>query len=256
MTTPNAAKTRRERRLEERLARRENPRPRRTETKRRIGLGWLTLLAVVGGLVLVAAAVVLGGDRTPPTAPLTVAAATVPADLPTEGYILGQADAPVTIDLYEDFQCPACQSWGEGVFPRLAANELANGTARLVFHGMAFLGPESTTAARAAYAAGEQGRFWDMWATIYANQGRENSGALGRERLVAMAEKLGLDLTTFEADMESAAADANLSTWIGEADAAGVSSTPTVVIAGQPFVGVQPYPDIAAAIAAAAGAAE
>lgn len=254
MTTPNAAKTRRERRLEERLARREAPHPRRTETKGRISLGWLTLVAVVGGLVLIAAAVVLNGDRSPPTAPLTVAVATVPADLESDGYVLGRADAPVTIDLYEDFQCPACRTWGEGVFPRLAANELANGTARLVFHPMAFLGPESTTAANAAWAAGQQGRFWDMWATIYANQGRENSGALGNERLVAMAERLGLDLVKFGADMDSAAADADLSAGIGEASAAGVSSTPTLVIAGQAYVGVQPYSDIAAAIAAAGAA--
>jgi protein-disulfide isomerase len=253
MTNSNAARTRRERRLEERLARREDPRPRRTETKRGINLGLLSLLAVVGGLVVIAAAVLLG-DRQPPTAPLTVAVSTVPADLPSDGFVLGQADAPVTIDLYEDFQCPACQGWGEGVFPRLAENELADGTAQLVFHGMSFIGPESTTAANAAYAAGEQGRFWDMWSTIYANQGRENSGALGRARLVAMAERLGLDMSKFEADMDSAAASASLATSIGEAGAAGVSSTPTLVIGGELFVGVQPYPDIAAAVAAAAEA--
>jgi protein-disulfide isomerase len=69
-----------------------------------------------------------------------------------------------------------------------------------------------------------------------------------------MAERLGLDLTKFEADMDSAAADADLAAATGEANAAGVSSTPTLVIAGQAYVGVQPYPDVAAAIAAAGAA--
>jgi protein-disulfide isomerase len=240
--------------MEERLARRENPRPRRAETKRRIGLGGLSILAVIGGLVVIVIAIALNGEKAPPTAPLSVAVSRVPAGIPVDGFVLGKSDAPVTIDLFEDFQCPACQSWGESVFPRLAANELANGTAKVAFHGMAFIGDESTVAANAAYAAAQQGSFWDMWATIYANQGKENSGAFSRERLVAMADKLGLDAAKFETDMDSAAADASLATSIGEADAAGVSSTPTLVIAGQSFVGVGTYPDIAAAIAAAAAA--
>lgn len=254
MTTPNTARTRRERRIEERLARRDEPRARRGQDKRRINLGLLSLVAVVAGLIVIAIAIALGGDKAVPTTPLQVATATVPAGLPTDGYVLGKADAPVTIELYEDFQCPACESWGKNVFPRLAANELANGTAKIVFVQMAFLGDESVGAAKAAYAAGRQDRFWDMWATLYANQGRENSGAFSRDRLVAMAERMGLDVATFEADMDSAEAAAAVSASDGAASAAGVRSTPTLVIAGQAFVGVQPYPDIAAAIAAAAGA--
>jgi protein-disulfide isomerase len=241
--------------MEERLARRDQPRPRRSQEKRRISLGMLSLVAVVGGLIVIAVAIALGGGATtPPASTLQVATATVPGDIPSEGFVLGNAAAPVTIDIYEDFQCPACESWGEGVFPRLAENELRAGTAKLVFHTMAFIGQESVDAGKAAYAAGQQGRFWDMWATIYANQGRENSGAFARDRLVAMAERLGLDVAKFQADMDSAEATASLSESEGAAVTAGVSSTPTLVIAGQSFVGVRPYPDIAAAIAAAAAA--
>jgi protein-disulfide isomerase len=166
--------------------------------------------------------------------------------------VLGRADAPVTIDLYEDFQCPACEAWGRTVFPSLASSELASGRARVVFHDMAFLGPESVDAGVAGYAAAQQGRFWDMWATIYANQGRENSGAFSSERLIAMADRLGLDVARFEADMGSAAAQAAIAGSRADAARAGVTSTPTLIIDGRAFVGVQPYADIAAAIAAAA----
>jgi protein-disulfide isomerase len=129
---------------------------------------------------------------------------------------------------------------------------LQGGRVRIVFHDMAFLGPESSDAGRAAYAAAQQDRFWDMWATLYANQGRENSGAFGRERLVAMAERLGLDVARFEADMDSAAAQATIDRSRADAARSGVTSTPTLIIEGRAFVGVQPYADIAAAIAAAA----
>jgi protein-disulfide isomerase len=250
MSVPPTTKTRRERRSAERAARHDARRHPRSA--RRLGLGALSALGIVGGLALVAMAIVLGARPAPAVAePAVVTIAHVPAGLTADGFVLGRADAPVTIDLYEDFQCPACKAWGRDVFPSLASNELAAGTMRVVFHDMAFLGPESTGAGRAAYAAAQQGRFWDMWATLYANQGRENSGAFSRDRLIAMADQLGLDVTRFEVDMESSAAQVAIESSRADAGRAGVTSTPTLIIDGQAFVGVQPYSDIAAAISAA-----
>ncbi|HET9522310.1 MAG TPA: thioredoxin domain-containing protein [Candidatus Limnocylindrales bacterium] len=253
MSAPQTVKTRRERRLAERELRRDAPR-RPNQSGRRIGIGMWSLLAVIGGLAVIAIAVAT--TSAPPATPgVGVAVVRAPAGITTDGYVIGKADAPVTIDLFEDFQCPACESWGTGVFPRLAANELANGTAKLVFHAMAFIGPESIDAAHAGYAAAQQGRFWDMWATIYGNQGAENGGSYSRARLVEMATELGLDVAKFEADMDSPEAAAALTASIAEADEAGVSSTPTVVIGGQAYTGVGTYPDLAATIAAAASPA-
>ncbi|HEX7195608.1 MAG TPA: thioredoxin domain-containing protein, partial [Candidatus Limnocylindria bacterium] len=56
----------------------------------------------------------------------------------------------------------------------------------------------------------------------------------------------------FEADMGSREAEAAIEASRADASRAGVTSTPTLIIGGEAFVGVQPYPDIAAAIAAAA----
>lgn len=252
VSIPHAARTRRERRLAARLAHGEKRRDSRPAA-RRLGLGSLTVIGLIGGLVVVALAIVLGG-RPIPAAPdaAAVTIALAPAGVSAEGFVLGRAEAPVTIDLYEDFQCPACEAWGQNVFPKLAANELAAGTVRIVFHDMAFLGPESTAAGRAAYAASRQGRFWDMWATLYANQARENSGAFSRVRLLAMADRLGLDLTSFAADMDSSSAQAAIEASRSEAGRAGITSTPTLTIDGQKLVGAQAYADVAAAISAAA----
>jgi protein-disulfide isomerase len=252
MSGPQTARSRRERRLADRKAGGEPRRGDRGPTPRRPGLGAITAIALVGGLVVVVIAIVLGarpGSSAPGGTAITVGHA--PAGLASSGFVLGRADAPVTIDLYEDFQCPVCATWSKSVFPSLVTNELAAGTVKIAFHDMAFLGPESIAAAKAAQAAQQQGRFWDMWATLYANQGRENSGAFSQDRLMAMATQLGLDTARFQTDMASAATQAAVDAGRTTGSAAGITSTPTLVIAGQAYVGVRPYSEIAAAIAAA-----
>jgi protein-disulfide isomerase len=99
----------------------------------------------------------------------------------------------------------------------------------------------------------QQGRFWDYWATLYANQGlHENGGAFTRERLVAMADAIGLEPTRFGLDYESDAANQYVTDGIAAAQRAGVESTPTILVNGERFTGAT-YPDLAAAIDAADG---
>lgn len=221
--------------------------------RRSYTLPLISVLAVVGGVLLIAVAVAGGGRPQPVEGPATEGASVAGrfAGLPTAGKALGRADAPVTIDLYEDFQCPACRQWGETVFPTLAANELARGQARLVFHDFAFIGPESMAAARAGHAAAKQDRFWSFWASVYANQGAENSGALSVERLTEMARVAGLDVERFSADLASSGAGMAVDASIADAHRLGVDSTPTVIVGGRKLVGAS-YAEIAAAIADAA----
>jgi protein-disulfide isomerase len=222
--------------------------------RKRSGLGTTSAIAVAAGAAVIAIAIVLGGGPRPAaTAPDDVTAVRLPQGLVFSGMVLGRPEAKVAIDLYEDFQCPACRMWSESVFPSLLSHEIADGTARVIFHDVAFLGKESLDAGRAAFAAGEQGRFWDMWMTLYANQGpRENGGTFDRARLLAMADRLDFDPVRFSADMDSPAADASLDASIAASRTAGVTSTPTLVIDGRLHQGVGTYPELAALIAASA----
>ena len=252
MSGDTVRRTRRERRAATLAARRADRRGPTTSPSRRLGLGAVSALAVVAGLAVIGFMIL-----TRPAPSATPTAAVVPAAIPTglasDGFTLGKAEAPVTIDVFEDFQCPACMRWGRDVFPSLARNELADGSARLVFHGYAFIGPESHDAGRAAWAASRQNRFWDYWATLYANQGlRENGGAFTRDRLVAMADAIGLEPTMFGLDYESDAAKQAVTDGIAAARAAGVDSTPTILVNGERFTGAT-YPDLGATIDAAAG---
>jgi protein-disulfide isomerase len=246
MSSQPVPSLRRERRAAA-LARRRGEARRDTRHPRRIGIGLVSLAALAAEVVLVAVILVLGGSPKP--APAGVVRALAPAGIPATGQILGSATAPVTIDLYEDFQCPACEQWGRSVVPSLVRNELAAGAVRIVYHGFAFIGPESKAAGRAAWAADQQGRFWDMWATLYANQGlHENGGAFERGRLIAMANALGLDSGRFTTDLDSPAAAAFVADGVADAARAGVTSTPTLIIDGR-ILGNGGYAEVAAAIA-------
>ena len=250
MSTTSPRPLRHERRAAELAARRAAT---RTPVQRgpRFGLVQITLIAVIAGLVLIGGAILL--NNRPPASTSAVLRASAPAGIPTSGLVLGKSDAPVTIELYEDFQCPACLHWGSNVLPTLASHELADGAVKIVYHGYAFIGPESVDAAKAAWAANQQGRFWDMWATLYANQGlRENNGAFARDRLVAMADLIGLDHARFLADIDSAAAASAVSESSASAIAAGITSTPSLVINGTRFDGAG-YTELSTAIAAARG---
>jgi protein-disulfide isomerase len=214
-----------------------------------LALWSMAFIACAAGLVLAVALFMGSGVAAPLGTPAPVALST---SVPTDGFTYGQPGAPVTIDLYEDFQCPICREWYATIFPQLRDNQVKAGTVKLVFHGFAFIGPESSAAERAAYAAAAQGRFWDMWATLYTNQGTENSGAFSDARLRTMAAQLGLNMSRYDSDFASSAAAAWVST--GEADAAShnVTGTPTMIIAGTAYSGVGSYADLSAAIAAAA----
>jgi len=253
MTTANQRRARNRRRPDPVLPRRHRPQPVEPTRGRLFSLPLISAIAAVGGALLIAVAVITGGRAQPAAGPASQGApvAGLFAGLPSSGYVLGKADAPVTIDLYEDFQCPACRRWGESVFPSLARGELASGRARLVFHNFPFIGPESMIAARAGHAAAKQGQFWDLWSALYANQGPENAGTITAAKLTDLAGALGMDPARFASDMASSGAGMAVNASVADARRLNVDSTPTLVVGGRPLLGAS-YAELSAAIANAA----
>ncbi|MEA2607667.1 MAG: Thioredoxin, partial [Chloroflexota bacterium] len=109
MSSQSARPLRRERRAAANARRRVDRRP-ATREPRGIGIGLVSLVALMAGAVLIAAVVILSAKPAPATG--SVVRALAPAGIPAAGRVLGSARAPVAIDLYEDFQCPACEQWG------------------------------------------------------------------------------------------------------------------------------------------------
>jgi len=115
----------------------------------------------------------------------------------------GNPDAPIRIDEYSDFQCPYCAKFYQDTEAKLMETFVADGTVYFVYNTFGeFIGPDSGRSAEAAYCAGDQEKFWEMHDIIFANQAGENAGAFTDRRLLAFAEQLDLDMTTFRSCFE------------------------------------------------------
>jgi protein-disulfide isomerase len=155
---------------------------------------------------------------------------TVPANAPRKG----APDARVTVVVFSDFQCPYCTR-GEQVLKQLTATY--GDRVRVVFRNFPLpMHPAARTAAAAALAAHEQGKFWEYHDLLFAHQ-----DALGREALEGYARQLGLDLTRFRAALDSGRFDADLAADLAEAARLGVTGTPTFFVNGRRIVGAQPF---------------
>lgn len=198
---------------------------RRRKSMFRFGVFGLAAVAVVGALVAVQVFGSGGGAVVEP--PIG------------EGRVLGDADAPVTIVEYADFQCPVCKRAATDLIPQIEEEYVSAGQVKIEFRHYPFLGQESWDAAQAAAAAEEQGKFWEYYAALFNAQGRENSGAFSYETLLQLAEDIGLNVDRFDATLSS---NANLEVIQADADAArekGVNSTPTFFVNGAKIVGAQ-----------------
>ena len=127
-----------------------------------------------------------------------------PRVIPTSGRTLGNADAKVTIDLWEDFQCTGCYAFTHGVEPQFVTNYVATGKVKVIYHDFIVIdanvgSTESFDAANAAMCANDQGKFWPYHDWLFANQYAERSGAFTKDRLKAIAHAMGgLDNAKFD----------------------------------------------------------
>lgn len=166
-----------------------------------------------------------------------------------DGRAVGPATAPATLTVFSDFQCPACDAFATQTEPELIKDYVIPGKLRIVYKDYAFIGPESLDAAVAARCAGDQGLFWPYHDYLFANQSGENKGAFSRDRLIAIAQAVGVpDEAAFTACLDTQAPLDATKAETAEGQAKGVSSTPTLFLGDQKIVGVPAYQDLAAAI--------
>ena len=199
------------------------------------------------GVVFVALLVVLQG-----AAPRSTDAASLRApmsDVPTalaDGRTLGRPDAPVTLEIWSDFQCPACGQLAEMVEPNLIRDYVTDGTLRLVLRDAAFQGQrsgtaydESVEAAAGARCAATQNAYWPFHNWLFANQAGENQGAFRVERLRSIATAAGLDVAAWDACRATGEQQAAVRAETQQGLAQGVNATPTMYLNGTMIVGLK-----------------
>ncbi|MFI1974877.1 DsbA family protein [Streptomyces wedmorensis] len=167
---------------------------------------------------------------------------------------LGRADAPVVLVEYADFKCGYCGKFARDTEPVLVRKYVENGTLRIEWRNFPIFGEESEAVARASWAAGQQGRFWEFHKAAYADGAKEKG--FGKDRLAALAQEAGVpDAARFAKDAESQAAREAVRKDQEQGYELGATSTPSFLVNGRPIAGAQPLETFTEAIEAAAKAA-
>ncbi|MHC1559300.1 DsbA family protein [Actinomycetospora sp. C-140] len=211
----------------------------------------LVVLAVLAVLTVDTSTAPTGSDGPAAQDPTAAARLTVPRRESGDPLALGRPDAPVVVSEWGDFQCPFCRLYTATTEPALLRQYVDSGQVRVEWHDFAYLGPESVLEARAARAAGRQGRFWDVHAALYRDQPPENRGEVTDASLTALAGRLGLDVPRFERDY----ADPRIAAAVADDQRLGarlgVGGVPSFVIGDQLIFGAQPLATFQQAIDAA-----
>lgn len=212
---------------------------------------------VVAGLFIAGAVMWSGSHPTAGTG--TTGGAPAPSvnikDVKTDGDpFIGQANAPVTIAFWSDFQCPFCKQFELNTLPQMVKDYVDTGKVKIVFMDFTFLGNDSVTAALYSRSVWKlyPNQYFAWRTAMYTAQDEEGDKGFGN---AASIDKLdatipGLDAAKITADVKAntaayqAAADADKA----EAQKAGVNATPSFVIGTQLIQGAYPYPTFQSAI--------
>lgn len=150
---------------------------------------------------------------------------------------IGPDDAKVKIIEFGDFECPACQAAASGV----RAVQANNSDVQLIFKNFPLISihKNAQIAAQAGVAAANQGKFWEIYDAIYANQTQWQDNTDPTPHFIAYAKTIGMDTTKFTQDMNSDAAKKLVTDDYNYALSLGMNETPTFVVNGTKYTGAQ-----------------
>ncbi len=194
---------------------------RRRRTTRMITVGSILLVVIVGVVFSLLANKTHTNAALPPSAVVA-----------NSSGLTFNASAKPTIDVWEDFQCPAC-----GIFEKANGQYLhdvvTQGKAKVVFHILSFIGPESVILANASGCADEAGKFLDLHSYIYAHQTTENSGYWGANTILAAGKSAGITDPVYAKCVN----EGTYAKWVQNVEVSGrdsnINQTPTILIDGK-----------------------
>lgn len=196
------------------------------------------------GLIALGAAFIVFAVVWPQLRPFAEVVSVDPGTHPSpEDNAMGDPNAPISIEEFSDFQCPFCERFHRETEPLLRQYYIDTGKVRFIYRSMGnFVSDniarsrgtpaktESRDAAMAAYCAGDQNRFWDMHAHIFANALGEDVGSFTDERLKAIAKTAGLDMDEFNSCYDSGKYLDRVEEDAEDGQSAGATGTPAFLV--------------------------
>lgn len=186
----------------------------------------MDLLATLAIIVTCGLLVWANRTRIWPPPPPTIAPPEAPVSL--EGAaLMGDATAPVALVIYSDYECPYCARFDRDTLPTIERAYVNTGKVRVAMrqHPIEGLHPHALDAAAAAVCAGRQGRFWEMHGALFADQ-----HDLGARRIMAEADRLGLDLAAFASCRADDVIKQRVKAEAAQAEAFGLTGTPAFLV--------------------------
>lgn len=151
-----------------------------------------------------------------------------------EPNVKGNPDAQVELVEYSDFQCPAC-----GAFYPIVKDLLDQYGDQIAFEYKHFplssIHPYAVPAAKAAEAAGQQGKFFEMHDKLFENQSAWSQSATPQVFFNQYAEEIGLDMDLFTQHLRSSMISDHIEAQFNEARELGFTGTPSFTLNGEPF---------------------
>lgn len=155
-------------------------------------------------------------------------------------HMTGKKDAKVTFVEFGDFQCPACAAAAPNI-EKLMDDYKGNDNVNFVFRNFPLdtIHPNAHIGSEAAEAAGEQGKFWEMYKVLYEKQTEWSVASSPIDYFVSYAQQLGLNVDQFRSSVTARKFSDIINTDYSDGEKAGVNSTPTIFINGEKTNGYQ-----------------
>lgn len=147
-------------------------------------------------------------------------------------WINGNPEAPLTLIEYGDFQCPACAAYA--LSTKKLAEELSEDIRFIYRHfPLVSIHKNAIPSAKAAEAAGEQGKFWEMHDILYEKQSEWEEERNPKNKFVSYALEIGLDEEKFKQDLEDKSLEEKINNDLFSGNRLKVDSTPTFFLNGE-----------------------
>ncbi len=233
--------TRKERREQARAQRKELEQAEAAGAARRKRL---TQLGIVAAVVVVAIVVILiatgGGSKTgiPKSSQAknqTVSeVSSLVAGIPQSANVLGDPNAPLTLQYFGDLECPVCKEFTLTSLPTIVQKWVRTGKLKIEYRSMetATREPEVFKNQQvAALAAGKQNKMWNYIETFYHEQGEEDTGYVTESYLQQLAQQVpGLNLAAWTSDRTNPALTSQVEGDTQTANNEGFTGTPSFLL--------------------------
>jgi protein-disulfide isomerase len=167
-------------------------------------------------------------------------------------HIKGAENAKVTLTEYSDFQCPACGQFA-GIVKEVLETYPDDVALEYKHYPLISIHPFAVPAAKAAEAAGQQGKFFEMHDKLFENQQVWSNSPNPNVHFIAYAESLELDMDLFKQHLKASKVEDKIQDEFRQARELGLTGTPSFFLDGERML-FESYEDFMAQIGAAVGA--